>query len=84
MSSQSLPLEITNLLISPLDPDPDPVNKKKHDSEQNFQSLIISNLSFIVDNILQADPAGSVQIIEELLVEDKRNSYNKSIIESIN
>ena len=28
LSSQSLALEITNLLISPLDPDPDPVSKK--------------------------------------------------------
>ena len=78
MSSQSLPLEITNLLISPL------VSKKKARFGTNFQSFIISNLSFIVDNILQADPAGSVQIIEELLVEDKRNSYKKSIIDSIN
>ena len=79
MSSQSLPLrdhKSFNISLGPRS-----ITKF---SKFYFQSLIISNLSFVVDNILQANSAGSVQIIEELLVEDKRNSYNKSIIDSIN
>ena len=34
-------------------------------------------LSFVVDNVLQVDAQGLVQVVEELLVEDEGNTWRK-------
>ena len=41
--------------------------------------LIEENCSFVVDNVLEGDAEGRVQIVEELLVENERNSWNKKM-----
>ena len=40
---------------------------------------IEENCSFVVDNVLEGDAEGRVQIVEELLVENERNSWNKKM-----
>ena len=45
---------------------------------------IEENCSFVVDNVLKGDAEGRVQVVEELLVEDKRNSCNlKNVFKSL-
>ena len=51
------------------------IDSRKPLSARNMS--IEENCSFVVDNVLKGDAEGRVQVVEELLVEDKRNKKKK-------